>query len=72
MVQETLHRAETMEAALLDRAEGPAAQPQVSSLAAADCQVYWPAPYEVCGAIRDKYNELGGRTASYCFRHRTN
>ncbi|MFG1791199.1 LGFP repeat-containing protein [Nocardia sp. NPDC049149] len=24
------------------------------------CQVYWPAPYEVCGAIRDKYNELGG------------
>lgn len=28
--------------------------------AASDCQVYWPAPYEVCGAIRDKYNELGG------------
>ncbi|WP_266856848.1 hypothetical protein [Streptomyces sp. NBC_01306] len=26
----------------------------------ADCQVYWPAPYEVCGAIKDKYNELGG------------
>ncbi|MEU4323321.1 hypothetical protein AB0F85_32015 [Nocardia fluminea] len=24
------------------------------------CQVYWPAPFEVCGAIKDKYNELGG------------
>ncbi|MCX5044043.1 hypothetical protein OG921_12775 [Aldersonia sp. NBC_00410] len=24
------------------------------------CQVYWPAPYEVCGAIKDKYNSLGG------------
>ncbi|MEU4841847.1 LGFP repeat-containing protein [Nocardia testacea] len=22
--------------------------------------MYWPAPYEVCGAIRDKYNQLGG------------
>ncbi|MEU1525353.1 hypothetical protein ABZ413_24460 [Nocardia rhamnosiphila] len=22
--------------------------------------MYWPAPYQVCGAIRDKYNELGG------------
>ncbi|MFF9691385.1 hypothetical protein [Streptomyces sp. NPDC014623] len=38
-------RAETMEARLA--ADG-------------DCQVYWPAPYEVCGTIRDKYNELGG------------
>lgn len=26
----------------------------------AGCQVYWPSPYEVCGAIRDKYNALGG------------
>ncbi|MGW6421419.1 hypothetical protein ACWF82_01985 [Nocardia sp. NPDC055053] len=42
-----------MEAAL---ASGPRAR----SLAAAGCQVYWPAPYEVCGAIRDKYNQLGG------------
>ena len=24
------------------------------------CQVYPPSSYEVCGAIRDKYNELGG------------
>lgn len=27
------------------------------------CQVYPPSPYEVCGAIRDKYNELGGSTS---------
>ena len=26
----------------------------------AGCQVYWPSPYEVCGAIKDKYNSLGG------------
>lgn len=49
-----------MEAALSARTQGPRARSQVSSLAAADCQVYWPAPYEVCGAIRDKHNELGG------------
>ncbi|WP_280469948.1 LGFP repeat-containing protein [Nocardia brasiliensis] len=47
-------KAETMEAAL-------AARPQQRTARAAEgCQVYWPAPYEVCGAIRDKYNELGG------------
>ncbi|MFI8977478.1 LGFP repeat-containing protein [Nocardia asteroides] len=44
-------KAETMEA---KATQGRAA------FAAAGCQVYWPAPYEVCGAIRDKYNELGG------------
>ncbi|MBT0567337.1 hypothetical protein [Williamsia sp. CHRR-6] len=26
----------------------------------AGCQVYWPAPFEVCGRIRDKYNQTGG------------
>ncbi|WP_146075788.1 hypothetical protein [Streptomyces sp. Ru62] len=31
------------------------------------CQVYWPAPYEVCGAIRDKYNELGGPNSFLSF-----
>ncbi|MEV4158081.1 hypothetical protein AB0J48_34160 [Nocardia salmonicida] len=31
-----------------------------ATFAAPGCQVYWPAPYEVCGAIKDKYNELGG------------
>ncbi|TSD99843.1 hypothetical protein FOS14_10700 [Skermania sp. ID1734] len=47
-------KAETMEAAL---------QPQsgmMSPMVAPGCQVYWPSPYEVCGAIRDKYNSLGG------------
>lgn len=24
------------------------------------CQQYWPTSWEVCGAIRDKYNSLGG------------
>ncbi|RDI59039.1 LGFP repeat-containing protein [Nocardia pseudobrasiliensis] len=45
-------KAETMEAAMIARN----AQRRVTD----GCQVYWPAPYEVCGAIRDKYNELGG------------
>ncbi|MFI6173743.1 hypothetical protein ACIBCN_43700 [Nocardia sp. NPDC051052] len=54
-------KAETMEAAL-------AARPQQRSARAADgCQVYWPAPYEVCGAIRDKYNELGGPNSFLLF-----
>ncbi|EME67307.1 hypothetical protein G352_00772, partial [Rhodococcus ruber BKS 20-38] len=30
------------------------------SLTASSCQVYWPSWFEVCGAIRDKYNALGG------------
>lgn len=47
-------QAETMEAQL---AVTPTTR---TALAAAGCQVYWAAPYEVCGAIRDKYNELGG------------
>lgn len=41
--------------------EADTAETMEARLAAdGDCQVYWPAPYEVCGAIRDKYNELGG------------
>ncbi len=43
-------KAERMQAALAER----------SASAAPGCQVYWPAPFEVCGAIRDKYNSLGG------------
>lgn len=46
-------KAETMEAGL-------AARQRPGARVAAACQVYWPAPYQVCGAIRDKYNELGG------------
>ncbi len=30
------------------------------SIAAVTCQTYWPSPFQVCGAIRDKYNSLGG------------
>lgn len=48
-----------MEAALAD--DG------VRAMAAPGCQVYWPAPYEVCGAIRDKYNELGGPNSFLLF-----
>ncbi|QBS45569.1 hypothetical protein DMB37_04825 [Nocardia sp. CS682] len=43
-----------------------AARPQQRT-AAEGCQVYWPAPYEVCGAIRDKYNELGGPNSFLLF-----
>ncbi|KAB1502748.1 hypothetical protein F7230_06955 [Corynebacterium sp. 320] len=25
-----------------------------------DCRTYWPSPYKVCGAIREKYDQLGG------------
>lgn len=54
-------KAETMEAAL---AGGDGA---IRALVAPGCQVYWPAPYEVCGAIRDKYNELGGPNSFLLF-----
>ena len=54
-------KAETMEAAL---AGGDG---EMQALAAPGCQVYWPAPYEVCGAIRDKYNELGGPNSFLLF-----
>jgi len=54
-------KAETMEAAL---AGGDG---QIRALVAPGCQVYWPAPYEVCGAIRDKYNALGGPNSFLLF-----
>ncbi|WP_280454468.1 LGFP repeat-containing protein [Nocardia brasiliensis] len=59
--KEQADKAETMEAALAVRSR------QRSALAAEGCQVYWPAPYEVCGAIRDKYNELGGPNSFLLF-----
>lgn len=34
---------------------------------AAGCQVYWPAPYEVCGVIKDKYNQMGGPNSFLLF-----
>lgn len=48
-------KAETMEAQL------------TTARVAAGCQVYWPAPYEVCGLIRDKYNQLGGPNSFLLF-----
>lgn len=56
-------KAETMEATLTT---GGAAT-DMRAMAAPGCQVYWPAPYEVCGAIRDKYNELGGPNSFLLF-----
>lgn len=47
-------KAEVMEAQLATASTSRAAA------VTAGCQVYWPAPYEVCGVIRDKYNQLGG------------
>ncbi|WP_378730443.1 LGFP repeat-containing protein [Nocardia brasiliensis] len=55
-------KAETMEAALAS--SGTQSR---SALAVPGCQVYWPSPYEVCGAIRDKYNELGGPNSFLSF-----
>ncbi|MFD3426835.1 LGFP repeat-containing protein [Nocardia fluminea] len=46
-------KAETMEATV-------AAKSGAQEFVAPGCQVYWPSPFEVCGAIKDKYNELGG------------
>lgn len=34
---------------------------------AAGCQVYWPALFEVCGLIRDKYNQMGGPNSFLLF-----
>ncbi|WP_228540632.1 LGFP repeat-containing protein [Nocardia sp. XZ_19_369] len=59
--KEQADKAETMEAVLAGRSQDR------SALAAPGCQVYWPAPYEVCGAIRDKYNELGGPNSFLLF-----
>lgn len=39
-------------------------QAQTNSLSIAvapGCQLYWPSEFEVCGAIRDKYNSLGAQ-----------
>lgn len=56
-------KAETMEAAVAARES----QTGMRAMAAPGCQVYWPAPYEVCGAIRDKYNALGGPSSFLLF-----
>ncbi|MDL9947567.1 hypothetical protein QSJ19_18655 [Gordonia sp. ABSL11-1] len=35
----------------------------VQAQAAAGCQIYPPTSFQVCGAIRDKYNQMGGPTS---------
>jgi uncharacterized protein with LGFP repeats len=42
-----------------DKAETLEARQRMSR-AVQSCQYYWPSPHAVCGAIRDKYNSLGG------------
>lgn len=59
--KEDADKAETMEARLEGAGGG------LRALVAPGCQVYWPAPYEVCGAIRDKYNALGGPNSFLLF-----
>ena len=41
------------------------ANPLARALAAApvNCTTYWPSPYKVCGAIREKYDAIGGPTS---------
>lgn len=60
--KEDADKAETMEARL--QGGGNAL---LRAAVAPGCQVYWPAPYEVCGAIRDKYNALGGPNSFLTF-----
>ncbi|NLE80015.1 MAG: hypothetical protein GX610_10620, partial [Rhodococcus sp.] len=43
-----------------DKAETMEARQKMARMASPGCQVYWPSPYQVCGAIKDKYNSLGG------------
>jgi len=46
-----------------DEAEMQEARSQKARMgmrAAPGCQEYWPTKWQVCGAIRDKYNSLGG------------
>lgn len=40
---------------------------QRSSRAAVTCQRYWPVGFDVCGAIRDKYNSLGAQFSFLSF-----
>ncbi|MBT1258277.1 LGFP repeat-containing protein [Rhodococcus erythropolis] len=51
--KEQADEAEMVEARLQQRAR--------TSRAAPGCQAYWPVGFEVCGAIRDKYNSLGAQ-----------
>lgn len=49
-----------------DEAETMEAKGRMSR-AAQTSQWYWPSPHQVCGAIRDKYNSLGGPASFLSF-----
>lgn len=55
----------TIDKAAADEAEIAIAQqqsqPQARGLAAAACQTFWPSPYQVCGAILERYIQQGAQ-----------
>ncbi|HIW95992.1 MAG TPA: hypothetical protein H9867_05840, partial [Candidatus Corynebacterium gallistercoris] len=53
---------ERLGAAGFERAGGVLPQGIAEAFVAApvNCRTYWPSPYRVCGAIREKYDALGG------------
>ncbi len=53
--KEDADKAEMKEAELQKQASG------LRAAVAPGCQVYWPSDFQVCGAIRDKYNSLGAQ-----------
>lgn len=61
-------KAETMEAEQVQRQSARG----ITALNAPVCQVYWPSPYQVCDAIRDKYNALGGPASFLSFPYSGN
>ena len=63
--KEEADRAEVQEAAEQQAEQDRAANPLARALAAApiNCTTYWPSPYKVCGAIREKYDAIGGPTS---------
>ncbi|MCK7660710.1 LGFP repeat-containing protein [Corynebacterium antarcticum] len=63
--KEEADRAEVQEAAERQAQQDRAANPLARALAAApvNCTTYWPSPYKVCGAIREKYDAIGGPTS---------
>lgn len=52
----------------LATAHATPAVPSIPTVSVAGaCQSYWPTPYQVCGAIRDLYNSLGGPNSGLSF-----
>lgn len=53
---------ERLGASGFERAGGvlPQGVAEVLAVQPVNCRTYWPSPYRVCGAIREKYDALGG------------